>query len=127
MVPTGRAGRVAVAKKIALWDAISIDDEQVEAAVDMHILRENLDSLRELPIPPQVKAEMVVRLMVTMGIIDPTKEIELDDGEKRLLVDLVREKAEEIAEQSDAAANALAAVPSESQVTPPVDNIPQDD
>lgn len=110
-VPTGRTGKVAAARKIAEWDGVTVDDDELEAAVGLHIIRDNLEPFRELPVPPEVKAELTIQMMIALDVIDAEKEVELDDGKKAKLVDLVRERAIEMAEQQQEMQKNLALPP----------------
>jgi len=118
IVPTGREGKIAAAMKIAKWDGVEVTAEEVGAAVDMHAIKDNIEPISQLPTPPQVKAEMVIRLMASLGILDADQEVELEDGEKVKLVDIVRERAESLAEASDQAAIALSQMPTDGTGTP---------
>ncbi len=107
-IPTGRTGKVAAAKKIAGWDGIEIEEEELEAAVDLQLLRENMEPFRELPSPPEVLEEFTVGSIVANGSIDPNAVKELDGGEEVKLIDLVKERAVQMAETLASAQQALA-------------------
>lgn len=106
VVPVGVQAMIAAAKRIAQWDGLEAEDGQVESAVVVAMMSGMLEAFRELPVPPQAKAEYVVAMLKAHGQI-PDVEVELEDGEKIKLVDLVRQRAEDMAEQQDAMNNAL--------------------
>lgn len=69
-VPVGRSGLISVAEQIATWDGVTVDRSELAAAVDSHVLRGALTSMRELPIPTEPKAEMAVRQLEAMGYVE---------------------------------------------------------
>jgi hypothetical protein len=98
LVPTGRTGRIAAALKIAGWDGVEADEDEIAAAVDAAAIKDNIETMKTLPMTPEAKAEIVVRLLVGL--------------------DLIRERAEDQAEQAEASMNALASFASEPAPAP---------
>lgn len=102
-VPVGRDGLIAVVKQLAQYDNITVNEAQLEASVDLFMLRSTMDSFAILPIPAEVRADMAIKQLLAMGYLDPEAITEMADGEKLPTVDVIRAQALELAQQEDQA------------------------
>ena len=103
VVPIGRDGMVTVVKQLAKYDNVQVNEAQLEAAVDLFMLRSTMDSFAVLPIPAEVRADMAVQQLLAMGYLDPEAQIEMADGAKEPAVDVIRAQALVLAQQEDQA------------------------
>lgn len=110
IVPIGKTGRLAAATRIAEWDGLEVDEMEIDSALDLHQFHSLLDSFRELSIPAMAKAELSVRFLAGLGIIDPDATIEMADGTKKPLTEIVKEAALELAEKNEEMASNLASM-----------------
>lgn len=97
-IPLGKTGRMQAAKRIADWDGLEYSEEELSAALTADAMAKLTDLFSQLTVPPKAKAEMLINMLAAVDLIDPEAEVEMDDGEKMKLVDLIRERAEEMAE-----------------------------
>jgi len=98
IVPIGKTGRAGAAKRIAEWDGLEIDENELNASLILDAASRALDLLREVSMPPQAKAELTITTLIALNILDPELMVEMEDGEDRKLVDVIKEKAEALAE-----------------------------
>ena len=102
MIPVGRSALIQLAKDAAQFDGLPVDQAEIEAAVDSMLLKNAIADLQTLNVtPPVVKARLAMRLVAAMGLIDPEEVIEMSDGEKQKLMDVMMTQAEELANVAD--------------------------
>jgi len=70
-VPAGRSALLEAARQIAVWDGLPVDEDELEAAVDVQQLTASLQLTEGLPIPPEARADAAVRYMIASGYVDP--------------------------------------------------------
>jgi hypothetical protein len=82
-IPMGTTARIDAAKQAAAWMGLTVVDEEVALDVMIQDVREALDLSKDLPMPAEAKAQMVVKLLQSAGVcamdgvelelLDPTK------------------------------------------------------
>jgi len=102
VVPLGPVGFRHIVKQIAEYDGIELDDEEMIAAVELHMIERSTALMAQLPITPEAQAEMTVRYLGGLGLINPEETIEVEGGEKRLKKDIVYEEALRMAQAEQA-------------------------
>lgn len=75
-VPIGREGRLQVAKQIAAYDGLEVNEVEMAAALDTQLFESQAEAVALLyeNIPPEVKAELAVRLLIDLGYVKPDKK-----------------------------------------------------
>jgi hypothetical protein len=68
-VPVGRAGQIAIAKTIADYEGLEVEDGDVAAAVDVANLMRGITIQRELEVPAAARVSEVLALCTALGII----------------------------------------------------------
>lgn len=112
MIPVGRSALIQLAKDAARFDGLPAEQAEIEAAVDAQLLGELIANLQLLNVtPPQIKARLAMRLVAAMGLIDPNEVIEMSDGEKEKLFNVMMTQAEELANVQDKQARMQAEMP----------------
>lgn len=111
-VPVGRSALIALAKESARFDGLPVVDGEIEAAVDAKQMGDLMASLESLGVAPaQVKARIAIRLVAAMGLIDPKEEIQMGDGEKKKLLDVLIEQTLANAQAKEEADRRMAELP----------------
>jgi len=100
-IPVGRTGIESLIRQLAAYDGLTLEENELAAAINLHELTQQISALGALPIPAEARAEMAVRLLAGIGFFDPEEEVELEDGEKILKLDVMRQRALVIAEAQD--------------------------
>jgi hypothetical protein len=113
-VPLGKKGMLAVARQVAAYQGIAIDDAELEAAVEVRGILDVLQQTADLDLPALARVELAMKLLAANGMIDPDAEVEMAEGEKRSLGEVLREQALRLAEARDEARRREAEL-----VTPP--------
>lgn len=101
VVPVGRQARINAAMTIADWDGIETDEQEVAADVDMAMLENTFELCQGLEIPPEAKAEMAVRYLVSTGYVNADAKVLGPDGKPTdvLVIDKLRTSALSLAKQ----------------------------
>lgn len=111
-LPIGRSALVALAKESARFDGLPVDEDEIGVAVDAALLTQHMEVLNGLGIMPALlKARLMMKAVAALNIIDPKETIELADGEKKELLQLLQEKAEELALAQEEAEKRQAELP----------------
>ena len=100
-VPVGRSGLVQVVRQIAEHDGLDLDESEIAAAIDTQQTAGLLDLLETLPVPAQVRTEMVLRVIQSLNLISPEETVTLEDGTEVSLLEQVRNAAASLAESRD--------------------------
>ncbi len=105
-VPIGRTARIEVAKRIVEWDGLPVDEDEIAADIDNAALFAALQTVTALSpdIPPEAKAEMVVRILSSLGYFDSSDGVIGKDGKPKnpLNVEKVRAAALKLASEPPA-------------------------
>ncbi len=100
-VPIGRTARIEAAKQIVEWDGLPVDEDEIAADIDNAALFAALQTVTSLApnLPPEAKAEMVVRILASLGYFDSSDEVVGKDGKAKnpLNVDKIRQAAIKLA------------------------------
>jgi len=101
-VPVGRGARIEAARQIAEWDGLPVDEAEIAADIDNTALSAALNTvtLLEPDIPPEAKAEMVVRMLASLGYFTSKDKVIGPDGKptNELVADQMRAAALKIAQ-----------------------------
>jgi hypothetical protein len=120
-VPVGRQALVQLAKDSARYDGLSVNNFEIEAAVDGTLIAKYIQNLDLLGVtPPIVKARLAIRLAAALGLVDPQEVVENDDGEKVSLLKILEREAMALAETQNKAAERMSELPPFER--PPVDD-----
>jgi len=101
-MPITRDGLKQIVKMAAENDGIAVDDEQLEASVNAHLVFTVLTRMGQQNLPAEAKAEAVVTMLEAAGMIEPDAE-----GATPLDRDSIRAAAMKLALDAEAALNAL--------------------
>lgn len=111
-IPVGRGALVQLAKDAAQFDGLPVDQAEIEAAVDAQLLGNLLANLNLLGVtPPLVKARLAMRLVAAMNLVDPNEVIDMSNGDKQKLLEVMLTQAEELANVQDKQARMQAEMP----------------
>jgi hypothetical protein len=102
-VPLGRKAQTEAAKQLAAYMGLPVDDDEIEAAVTARELVAQLTAAIGFPVPGEARALALAKVFVASGLVDPEEEVELEDGQKTKLLDLILAKARQLAEAEDVA------------------------
>jgi hypothetical protein len=109
-VPVGRTARIQAAVQIAKGDGLDVDEQEIAADVDMAALSTALQAVTLLDpsMPPEAKGEMVIRVLASLGYVNPDEKVVNPDGSvsDELLADDLRKKAAALATKVSAAQTA---------------------
>jgi hypothetical protein len=101
-MPITRDGLKQVVRMAAENDGIQIDDAQLEAAVNAHLVVTAFRAVGQQMMPAEAKAEAVVSVLEAAGMIDPDAE-----GIMPLNREVIKKAALKLAIDAEAAMNAL--------------------
>jgi hypothetical protein len=107
-LPLGKTGLLNIAKQIAEYDGIKIDETELEGALMVHEMQRLVDLFKDLPIPAEVRVNMTLDLLVMLGKIDPKAKAKMDDGSEKDLLEIMKEKMLELAQADDDARKRMA-------------------
>lgn len=100
-VPVGRTARIQAAVQIAKGDGLIVDEQEIAADVDMAALTTALQAVTLLDpsMPPEAKGEMVIRVLASLGYVNPDEKVVNPDGSvsDELLAANLRSKATALA------------------------------
>lgn len=99
--PIGEEGVMSLVKQLAAYDGLTLDEGQVRASVRLHELKKTLQAIAGLPIPAEARAEMSSTVLAALNYFDPEEMVELEDGTKRLKLDVMRDQALMLAQAQD--------------------------
>lgn len=103
-VPLGRAGQIEVAKRVAEWDGLNTNPDEIAASVDTANILRIVDAAAVFEIPPEGKARLSVKLLETTGVIAAEEEVDGPNGEKIKLRDALLKQALDMEQQKQEAA-----------------------
>jgi len=99
-IPVGRDALIQMAKDAAHQDGLPVDDNEIKTAVDSYLLNKYLKPLTDLgAMPPLVKSRLTMKLVAALGLVDSKEEVEMAEGEKQKLFDVLAAESESIATQ----------------------------
>ena len=114
-VPIGRTARIQAAVQIAKGDGLIVDEQEIAADVDMAALSTALQAVTLLDpsMPPEAKGEMVIRVLASLGYVNPDEKVVNPDGTvtDELLAANLRSKATALAAKVLAAQTASPPAP----------------
>lgn len=97
-VPLGRSAQIHVAKQIADWDGLEVNEDEIAAAVDAENILRLTDALVGFELPPVAKSRLGVRLLEVTGLIHPAEEVDGVDGKKVKLREQLMKQMEDMEE-----------------------------
>jgi hypothetical protein len=92
-IPVGVTGLRSVVKQIAEWDKITVDDAEIDAAVVVHTIDKTMDMFTMLPVPAVALADMTVKLLVDLGLVDAEATIEMEGDDPVTVLEFMKEAA----------------------------------
>lgn len=111
-IPTGHQARVQVVRKILAMDGFQVEDAEVDAAVSAEAWLRADAALRNLPVPAEMKAQILIMLAAANNFIPPDAVVDTETAgggaQQTSLIEVIRRRAEELAGQEEQA-RALAA------------------
>lgn len=108
-VPVGVSGLFQAAKEIATFDGLTIDENEVKAAIMTSEYNRLATLFDKLPIPAEVRVAQTLKLLVANGFVDPTEEVELDNGDTMLAIDKLKAEMLDLALADDEAKKRMSA------------------
>jgi hypothetical protein len=97
VVPVGRSTMISAVKTIGSWDGLALSEEEVEAAVDAHILAKGFEDLGTgVDVPPDMLLQHMLKVLVSAGVIQEK------DLEKINPVELIGALSDELQKAADA-------------------------
>ncbi|MHC4372429.1 MAG: hypothetical protein ACYSW8_32910 [Planctomycetota bacterium] len=118
-IPLGPDGLVDVVRKVSDWEGLAVDEDQAKIGVMLHLVNKASDLFTTFEVPSAAKASLVVRLLAAVGLLDSEETVEMEDGEKVKLMDLVKEQALINAERKEETSARMAEVPPFTRGGPP--------
>jgi hypothetical protein len=109
-IPVGRQALIELAADAARQDGLTVNKDEIEAAVDAQQMGRLLEQLLNV-IPATIKARLTMRLVAAMGLIDPKEMVAMSDGEQQKLFDQLLTQAEELARVQEETARRQAELP----------------
>lgn len=106
-VPLGKTGRLNIAKAVAAYQGVPVDDAEVEAEVELRLVLDTLAAAAgalPLEVPAEARVDLVMALLAAAGQIDAEAEVAMEDGTRQTRADVLRQQALALAQAADDAA-----------------------
>jgi hypothetical protein len=98
VIPIGRGALIQMAKDAAGQDGLPVNQAEIEAAVDLYLLNKISEPLALLNVTPaMIKARIAMKLVAAAGLIDEEEMLEMSEGDKQKLFDVMLAQAEDLA------------------------------
>lgn len=101
-VPVGRSALIEAATQIAEWEGLTVNDKEIAAAVDVMLLQQQAGLLRDFPVGRDVKVELTLRVIESLGLVDLEAEVDTAGATKTKRRDLIRAQLEAAALEDEA-------------------------
>jgi hypothetical protein len=93
-IPAGRGAKVAIIKQMLKWEGLPVEENDIKAALDTTEAQESLlDHLTTLSVPAEAQAEVVVRILTSLGMFTDGSKLSEEDVRKKV-IELVTAKEE---------------------------------
>jgi hypothetical protein len=79
-IPVGRTAMIKAAAQVAEWEGIDVDEPEISAAVDVLLTQQNQSLFRDFPLGTDMKVELTLRLIESLGLVDLEEEVLQADG-----------------------------------------------
>lgn len=123
-IPVGRSALIKLAQEAAAYDGLPIDEDEIAAAVDVQQLKGLLGNMELLGITPApVKVRLLMRLVTALGLVDAEETIDMSNGEKPKLWDVLFEQALELANLQEQTQRRMGELPPFSPAPPKGDKV----
>lgn len=103
VVPLGFSGLMNLAKQIARYDGIEVDENEIRSALMTGEYHRLVSLFRELPVPASVRVRMTMELLTTAGFVDVEEKVKMADGTERPLIEQLQEEMLNLAMADDEA------------------------
>lgn len=103
-IPVGRSALIKAAMQAAEWEGLDVDQAEVEAAVDVQLLQQQASLLRDFPVGVDVKVELTLRIIESLGLVDLEEQVTQADGTtKKPRREVIRAQLQQAALDEEAA------------------------
>lgn len=103
-LPVGRTAKIAALKQILTYDGIEYDQSELEAAVDSETLLALVTANPSVQLPAEVRIALLAKLCAAFQLVDPDQVVEMADGEKKNLLEIIMTQALQNEQMKDQAA-----------------------
>lgn len=110
-IPVGVTGLRSVVKQIAEWDKITVNDAEIDAAIIVHTIDKTMGMFDSLPVPAVALADMTVKLLVDLGLVDAEAEVEVEGDDPVTMLEFMKESALRLAQAKEERATIAAQTP----------------
>lgn len=102
-VPLGQRARREAAMNLAGYLGVSVDEHEMDAALEMANIRQSIDIMDRLPVPQSARVALTIRLLEAAGILDKEGQVAMADGTSRSQRSVWEAEALQIASAQDTA------------------------